>query len=130
MQRFAGKAGVGALLLVTGAVAFLAGSAIDDGNAAVIRGQQITRGIEWPNFSTGVDYNARERDAAGGHKEYFAEIHLLIQLGNESTKRKVDQAAEDNNLSRLHGLLVECIDSTWPGYHADTAIIRALTLRQ
>jgi hypothetical protein len=131
MQSFTAKAGIGTLALAIAAVSFLAGSAIDDANAQ--RGQEAqlsTRGIEWPNFSTGIDYNARERDPTGGHKTWFAEIHLLIDLGSNSYKRKVDNAAEDpSNLLELRRLLIARIDTTWPGYDADTLLINALTLR-
>jgi len=132
MQSFTAKAGIGALALAIAAVAFLAGSAIDDASAQ--RGQETQRdirGIEWPNFSTGADYNQRERNAEGKHKEYFAEIHLLIKLGNnDAIKRKVDKAAEDNEILELRRLLIEQLDPNWgDGYVADSTLIEALILR-
>jgi hypothetical protein len=131
MQRFAAKAGIGAVGLAIAAVAFLAGSAIEDGNAQGVPQAQIsTKGIEWVNFTTGVDYNQHARDAAGANKQYFAEIHLLIPLSTPAIANQVDRYAEAGDTTKLRDLLIKQLIPVSPA--ADTArarLINALVLR-
>jgi len=129
MQRLTAKVSIGAVLLVTAGAAFLAGSVIKDGNAQEVQQMQDrTLGIEWVNFTTGVDHNQHARDAAGTTKQYFAEIHLLILL-DHATWVKVDKAAEDKDLTELKRLLTGMLDHNWPGFVADSTLIAALMLR-
>jgi hypothetical protein len=129
MQSFTAKAGIGALALAIAAVSFLAGSAIDDANAQ--RGQEAqlsTRGIEWPNFSTGADHNANERNAPGGHKVYFAEIHLLIPLGKDTAIiNAVNRYADLNDTTKLRDLLIRQLKG--PDKYARPRLINNLVLR-
>jgi hypothetical protein len=100
---------------------------------ATDRGKTHTKGIEWPNFILGWDYNAAERDSSGrlGPKTmYFAEIHLKIPFKHGiSTLNKIQKAADAHDIDGVKTLLIAELpeDPQDPRYKAKKAVIDHLS---